>query len=133
MIYQRTSVMVFAALMCSCAVTPSPEVQAKRERIEATRPTCEGEKDCMAKWDAAQLYVVKNANYKIQSATSVLIETFNPGEADTGIAMSVTREPLGAGRYKFVAHAWCNNVFGCIHPPVDVVLDFNRQVAATTP
>lgn len=130
----RTGLIVLAVLVCSCVGLPSPEeeaaLRAKREQVEATRPTCEGEKDCAAKWDAAQLYVVKNSDFKIQTATNVLIETFSPSPGDLGTAISVTKEPLGGGRFKFVVRAYC---YVCTRHPVEVDLDFNRQVAAATP
>lgn len=109
----------------------STQPQAQSEQIEATRPTCEGEKDCAAKWDAAQLYVIKNAGYQMQIATNVLIETFN--SHNRAVAMSVTKEPLGGGRYRFIARAWCDSFLGCYRLPADAVLGFNRQVAAAAP
>ena len=103
---------------------------ARRARIEETRPTCDGEKDCFAKWEAAQLWVVKHAGMKLQTTTSVLIETYN----STGdLAMSVTKEPLGGGKYRIVAHATCANVFACSQAPVDAILNFNHDIAAAIP
>lgn len=125
---RRTAIFVISALICSCATAPSPREQAQ---IEATRPTCQGEKDCAAKWETAQLYVIKHTDYKLEIATNVLIETFD--SRDKGMAMSVTKEPLGGGQYKLVARAWCDSILGCYQPPVDVVLGFNQQVAASPP
>ena len=120
-----------SVLVCSCASTPWAEVQAQRARIEATRPTCEGEKDCQVKWETAQLYVVKNVDYRIETATSVLIETWP--SSNSALAMTVTKEPLGGGRYRFEARAWCGSPFGCSRPPEEVVLGFNESVAAAAP
>lgn len=103
---------------------------ARRAQIESTRPTCEGEKDCGAKWEAAQLWVVKHADMKLQTTTSVLIETYN---STGGLAMSVTKEPQGSGKYRIVAHATCQTVFVCSTQPIDAVLAFNRYVAEATP
>ena len=93
----------------------------------------DGESDCIAKWEAAQLWVVHNAGYKIQTATNVLIETYNPGQNDTDLAARVTKEPLGGGKYRLIIKAWCNNMFGCSHDPMTAALDFNSKIGATKP
>ena len=117
---------VFAALLLTgCASQPNVAI--------GPTPTCTGAEACKAKWDAAQLFVVKNAGRKIQVATDVIIETFNPSQYGTEIAMRVTKEPLGNGNYKLVAVAWCDNVFGCARNPRQIVADFNTYVSGITP
>ncbi len=119
------------AALAACA-TPDP---AQREEVERTRPTCDGAADCTAKWDAAQLWVVKNAGFKIQTTTNVVIQTFGPSTVtadSTSVAVTVTREPLGGQRYRIVAHASCGNPFGCTPELVPTLLDFNRTVSAAT-
>ena len=74
--------------------------------------------------------MTKNAAYKVQVITSVLIETYNPTEHSTSIAARVTREPLGNGRYKFVVQVYCDNMFGCRPDVLDAQLDFNRYVGS---
>lgn len=115
-------------LGASCASAPSPQVQAKRAEFERTIPTCAAEKDCEAKWEAAQVWVVKNAGYKIQTATNVLIETYNSIGSSTDVAVRVLKEPLGSGSYRFVVNVWCANIFGCFPNPWDAALDFNRTL-----
>jgi hypothetical protein len=105
---------------------------AKQAQIYNTAPVCLGKEDCAAKWDAAQLWVAKNAGYKIQTATNVIIETYNAFGSSTNLAASITKEPMGAGKYKIVAHLWCDNIFGCSPDRMDATLDFNRTVSATT-
>lgn len=125
---------VFAAvLIAGCATGSSPQVNAKRQQFEATIPTCSGEADCSAKWDAAQLWVVKNSGYKIQTATNVLIETYGSVGSSTDLAVRVTKEPLGGGAYKFVVYVYCGNIFGCFPDPWDTALAFNREIGATAP
>lgn len=92
------------------------ELAYKRQEIARTTPTCSNERECNAKWEMAQLWVVKNAAYKIQTATSVLIQTFNPGRSETRVAAQVTKEPTGGGAYRFVVRVWCDNMFGCLDP-----------------
>lgn len=108
---------------CAGMQQAAAEDTAKRAQIEQTRPTCDGQQDCAAKWEAAQLWVIKHAGMKLQTVTTVLIQTFN--SADYGLAMTVTKEPLGGGRYTIVAHATGLE-------PVDAVLAFNADIAAVS-
>lgn len=122
--------MTSCALVAGCATTPSPEMQARQAELARTTPVCRNETDCKAKWEAAQLWVVHNAAYKIQTSTSVVIETYNPGPSEPKIAARVTKEPIGGGSYKLLVNIWCNNIFGCIPNQWDAALDFNRTVSA---
>lgn len=130
--FKLSSILVFL-VASGCASTPSPQIQAKKAEFERTVPICEGEADCKAKWEAAQLWVVHNAGFKIQTATDVLVETYNPGPSDAKIAARVTKEPLGGGKYKLVVFVWCNNIFGCVPNGWDAAIDFNNKVGAATP
>lgn len=117
--------------LAGCAV--NPQHSAATQEFNRTIPTCDGEKDCAAKWDAAQLWVVKNAAYKLQTVSSVVIQTFNPGRNSVYLAAAVTKEPLGGGRFRLVARMWCNNLFGCSPDPMMALLQFNREVSAAVP
>ena len=127
-----TPLFVIAGLS-GCAVQQNPAVQAKIDEIQRTMPTCSSEKECNAKWETAQLWVVKNAGYKIQTATSVLIQTFNATGSRVELAAQITKEPQGGGRYQFVAKVWCDNIFGCRPNRLDALLDFNRTLNAVQP
>lgn len=118
------------AILAGCA-TPSPEREAKMAEARRTTPICRSEKDCAAKWDAAQLWIVKNAGYKIQTATNVVIQTYNSVNGDVGLQVQVTREPVGDGSYRIVALINCDNVFRCSQPLADALLDFNKTVGST--
>jgi hypothetical protein len=122
-----------AIVLAGCATQVDPAVQAKRDEIQRTIPTCVNEKECNAKWEMAQLWVVKNAGYKIQTATSVLIQTFNATGSRVQLAAEITKEPLGGGRYQFIAKVWCDNIFGCSPNRLDALLDFNRTLNAVQP
>lgn len=111
----------------------APERQAKLQQFRETIPVCEGEADCKAKWEAAQLWVVHNSRYKIQTATDVVIHTYTPVGADPSIGARVTKEPLGGGRYQIVVSVFCDNIFGCVPDAIDASLDFNRAVSAARP
>lgn len=115
-------------LLSSCASTPSPQQEIKKTEFISTIPVCDVKIDCEAKWEAAQLWVANNAGYKIQTATNVVIETFNPTRDDTYLAAKITKEPLGGGKYKIVATLWCNNMFGCNPDKWGASVAFNKSI-----
>ena len=128
-----TASLILAATLAGCAISPSMDEQMNRAEFERTIPTCDGEQDCNAKWEAAQLWVVHNAGFKIQTATNVLIETYNAVGGSSSIAARVTKEPLGGGRYKIVVRTFCDNMFGCTPVRWIAAFDFNRTVGAAKP
>jgi len=132
------ALITFAVLLSTAefATAKSAETLAKQAEFNRTIPICTNEKDCTDKWDAAQLWVVHHADFKIQTATNVLIETYNATNGTTSLAVRVTKEPVGGGQYKFLVNVWCDNIFGCIpnnrnfDDEWDAALDFNRTVGA---
>jgi len=130
---RQTSWLCLAFLLAGCSSAPSPQQQAIRSEFERTVPTCEGELDCKAKWEVAQLWIVQNAGFKIQAATDVVIETYNPDRNSPRIAARAVKEPLGGGRYRIVVSVWCANAFGCVPDSWQAAIDFNRKVGAAAP
>lgn len=115
----------------SCALEPTQsevEELSQQARVRDTIPTCEIEKECQNKWDAAQVWVSQNSGYKIQTASSAIIETYNSTDGSTALAMKVLKEPLGSGKYRFVLSAGCANLFGCDKRPIDVIQRFNDYI-----
>lgn len=123
---------VMAALV-GCAAPADPARAAKLQEAREGAPRCTGDKDCAAKWDAAQLWVVKNAGFKIQNATNVLIQTYFPTNSSVALGVEVTKEGEGGGVHVIRARIWCDNWIGCARDPLDALLDFNRKVAAAQP
>ncbi|HEX3529699.1 MAG TPA: hypothetical protein VH988_21790 [Thermoanaerobaculia bacterium] len=124
---------------------PVKKNPAKQAEIEASIPVCTGDADCVAKWEAAQLWVVHNAGFKLQTVTNVLLETYAPAYASAGITNNpddvgrifakITKEPIGNGSYRIVPIIACLarfRPFGaqdeCLTQ--DQTLDFNRTVTA---
>ena len=122
------STCLIALILTSCASGPSPDQGKMKTEYLNTIPVCDLKLDCTAKWEAAQLWVAKNAGYKIQTATNVIIETFNPTRDDTYLAAKITKEPIGSGKYKIVANLWCNNMFGCNPDKWLASIEFNKSI-----
>ncbi|UDF05075.1 hypothetical protein [Asticcacaulis sp. AND118] len=97
---------------------------------QTTIPVCETATECRDMWEMAEVWVVKNASYKIQTKTDVQISTYN--SADSGIQANILKEPLGNGRYRIVAHITCGAIANelCSAHPAFLSTDFNRTLNA---
>jgi hypothetical protein len=101
--------------------------------IQASTPYCTSEPDCNAKWAAAKIWVVKHAEYKIQTISDVLIQTVGPFEFQGDLAASVRKESMGAGKYAIKAVIKCGSNEGCMPDAQKSLLDFNQTVNAAHP
>ena len=129
---RRYPPLVIAAVLLgslSCAEMQRAR-QAKADEFQRTIPQCVSEKDCERKWAAAQSWVVAHSAWKIQTATSSLIETYNPTDGSTSPAFRVVKEPIGSDGYRFAVLVSCANIFGCTPDTWDLAVDFNRTVNA---
>ncbi|HXD08176.1 MAG TPA: hypothetical protein VN680_19280 [Burkholderiaceae bacterium] len=118
-----------AAALAGCATTNPAQLDEARRTV----PTCTAGADCAAKWDAAQLWIVQRAGFKLQTSTGVVLQTYGPSTAmqdSTRLAVTVTREPDGPQRFRIVPRIGCGNPFGCTPEVVPALLDFNRTVSA---
>jgi len=132
MITIRSATLVCALLATAC-VSPQQQIELQ-QLVEATIPTCDGTEDCAAKWEAAQRWVVQHAGYEIQTATDIVIQTIDAADSsDRKLMATVTKESIGAGKYRIVAQLSCRNMFGCATNPGKATLNFNRTVAAAAP
>lgn len=117
-------VLMLGMVLAGCA---SPEQlarqQEQRERFLASRPLCQGPRQCEAMWAAARNWVTSGCGMKIQTMTDSFIETF--GSIDTRLACRVTKDPVPEGGYRFEVTTGCGNVFGCFPDPWAAAFDFN--------
>lgn len=88
---------------------------------------------CVAPWQRAQLWLANHAAMKIQTATDVVVETFNPTGYSPVYGFSVTRSPgLRAGSYTIQMQPHCGNPLGCDPKPRDVELAFAYYIRTGT-
>lgn len=125
----------FALALNGCATTGQSNAnQTKANIFQATIPVCEGAADCQAKWEAAQFWVVKHSPMQLQVTTNVTIQTYNSPKDSLKLAASVTKEPLGNGRYKILINAWCDNwMFSCNPNKMDAQIHFNNYINSLKP
>ena len=123
-----TALALLLGAACGACALDSQAMQQKKAEFQRTIPTCEATIDCNAKWEAAQLWIIHHAGFKLQTVTDVILETYNPGPYDALDAVRVTKEPIGGGRYALVVYVWCNNIFSCVPNTWDAAIDFNRTI-----
>ena len=123
---KRIVTLLAAVVLAGCA-TVDPHLAEKQAALHDNVPTCHEAKECEVKWAAARSWVIDNAGMKIQNITDGYIETYGPGDS-MNLAVRVEKKPLPDGSYKIEARVWCGNPFGCLRPPVDAALDFERTV-----
>jgi hypothetical protein len=92
-----------------------------------TEAVCD-DANCDECWERAQLWIVKHSKWKIQTATNVLIQTYNPTGSDPSYGFTVTKEPAGNGRYRITIEMSCGNMFGCSPKAEDVERAFYHYV-----
>lgn len=85
--------------------------------------------NCATAWERTQLWIAKHSRWKIQTATDVLIQTYNPPEHNPSYGITATKEPIGGGRYTITLALRCANFIRCDPREADVVAAFNHYVA----
>lgn len=129
----RTVIAIACCVASSGCATNIAARDAALAEFQSTVPTCTGEAQCKAMWEAAQVWVAQHSDMKIQTATDVLIETYGGGQYSATLSMRVLKVPQGGGSYRIEFSGGCNNVFGCVPDRLQAGTDFNRAVGAATP
>jgi hypothetical protein len=75
---------------------------------------------CKTEWERTQLWFAKHSSMKVQTATDVMLQTYNTVGSDPSYSFSATKEPIGGGRYRISVAMACGNMFGCSPAPADV-------------
>ncbi len=106
----RLGVFAAATLLSGCAMLNqnrtadlSPEL---RDAFE-TELYCTGDAQCKLMWERAVYYVATTSRWSLQAQTNNLIETEGVPNNYYALGYSITREPMGEGRYRIETRAWC--------------------------
>ena len=127
----KNIVLITAFLLHGCTTIPTEQQQAQIAELQANTPKCIEEKECQRKWDAAQVWVSNNAGFRIQTASSAIIETYNSPEGSTDFAARVTKTPIGTGQYQFDLFVGCGNwLLGCKTSKYEIFRNFNNTINA---
>ena len=123
--------LIAAAVLAGCATVPDPAAEQQAALLASSVPTCKEAKECEVKWAAARDWVIDHAGMKLQNIQPDYMDTYNPPDSGTELAVMVRKKPQADGSYKIVARVWCDNWIGCIPmTPTDATLDFDRTVTA---
>jgi len=98
--------------LTGCASTES-QLSSELQKELNTPLYCEEGISCKDMWERATYFVKSNSGFKLQILNDNVIETYNPTSNSPSLAFSISKEPLGDGKYKIWTKAWCNNIFGC--------------------
>jgi hypothetical protein len=117
-------------LLCAAAAGCSTQGQVDPDVMQiATTPlTCTSKAECDTWWQRAQTWVTDHSKYKIESATSTLIQTAGPDGGKRALAYEITRtaNPDGTATIGFAAH--CDGSMGCKPNPWEAGADFKTFV-----
>jgi hypothetical protein len=100
--------------------------QAIEEALVPARsigPSVVCDSGCKVEWQRAQLWLARHSVMKIQTATDVLLQTYNTDATDnSGYSFSVTKEPTDGSRYRVSIEIACHTGkwTGCDPKPDDV-------------
>ncbi|MFL5560740.1 MAG: hypothetical protein ACJ79K_04610 [Gemmatimonadaceae bacterium] len=123
---KRSVLAVFLLVLCACPATKLDVGPA----TGAPPATCNS--GCTAEWERAQLWIVNHSRLKIQLATDVTIQTYNPPDNSTDFAFSATKEPIGGDSYRITLGMGCVNLISCGSRPEDIKAAFNYYVSTGT-
>lgn len=122
---KSASLAFVSVILTACAV--SPETQAKMDEYARTIPTCASAAACQSKWNMARAWVETNGDFGIRSATDERIVSTTNISSDSGIGITVKREPAANGTFQITVDMQCLVAYGC--PQIwDMMIDFNRTV-----
>jgi hypothetical protein len=123
----KIALSIFFSLAVTGCVTPVQLSEAQKLQLKPV--ACAGDDACKIAWQKAQLWLVKNSAYKLQTANDTLLQTFNGPAHTTEITYTVTKEPVTVGNYEIVMRAGCDNYLGCTpRAPVEMILEFNNYL-----
>lgn len=86
---------------------------------------------CVIEWQRAQLWIDRHSKMKIQTATDVIVQTFNPSSSGgPAYGFTAQKTPLGSLRYRITVEPQCvKALIGCTETPEDLAAAFYYFVA----
>ena len=117
---QISPLALLLAALSGCAMNTAALTQALAPAAGiGTEVHCDS--GCTVPWQRAQLWVANHAAMKVQTATDVLIQTYNVTGYEPAYSITVTKTPQPvAGQYVIAISLSCGNLFGCNPKEPDV-------------
>jgi len=125
-------VLACLALFTAWGCTPTRLAPLTDDEIaEANMPLdCSSGADCAFRWRRAHFWIAENASLKIQTASDVVIETYNAPPYSAGWAFRATREPRTATTERITLWPSCGPSGLCREPNLRKIAQFHRYVRA---
>lgn len=127
MTHRNTLLALVVVLASGCASTITPKLQAVLVNAPTGPVACAD--TCKTEWERAQLWITNHSKWKVQTATDVVISTYNPPNYDVSYGFTITREPLGEGKYRISMGLMCGNPLGCDPEPNEVRRAFYQYIS----
>jgi hypothetical protein len=121
--FEKLAPCIAASLLYGCGQMP-----ASGERAASETLVCTSKAQCDLYWQRAQAWVANNSEYRLQTVTDTIIETYGPLAARSGLAFRITKVPDDKEGARIYALPACSNAFGCTPAPADAVIAFRRFV-----
>ncbi|ALA60181.1 hypothetical protein [Nitrospira moscoviensis] len=118
---------LLVSILAACT-TLTPEQELHLKTIAATPVVCSKGDDCEMKWGRAIAWISRNSQWKIQTQTDNIIQTYTPIGASAASGFLVNKVPLGDGRYEIMMTSGCANFIGCIPDATTLRARFNEFV-----
>lgn len=127
-IFSATAFLVL--ILSACAVPPA--TLALRAEYESTIPTCSSDEDCQRKWAIARAWVVENSDFAIRSESETRIMSTSNINSQSGLGVTVNRNPIEGGNYQIMVSVDCFSAYGCPNT-LETKVDFNRTLNGAQP
>ena len=126
-IFVKVPLCIAATLLSGCGQMPASSERVANPAAAETL-LCTNKTQCDLYWQRAQAWVANNSEYRLQTVTDTIIETYGPLAARSGLAFRITKVPDDKEGARIYALPACSNVFGCSPTPADAVIAFRRFV-----
>lgn len=119
---------LLALSLAACGLMPVPPDNPADSPEAAAPLTCSSRAQCDLYWQRAQAWIAGNSDYKIQTATDTVIQTFGPFNSRVVLAFSVIRVPNADGSGRITIAAACGTR-ECVPRRTDAIVAFKRYVS----
>ena len=113
-------VLLSLALLAGCAAT--------KVAPEFATPTCDDDRECDAKWRAAEAWITYNTGQAVAEKTDSMMRTNMTQSPGNYLSVRVHKVPADDGSYRIEAEIYCAMKVGCTPSPWEATQLFNRSV-----
>jgi hypothetical protein len=127
---RRVSALALVIAVSACSTTTQAARAAFASLPPGSSSVVQCDSGCTIQWQRAQIWLANHSPMKIQTATDVLLQTYNPTGYDPKYGFSVMKSPQSrAGSYMISMEMHCGNPLGCEPDARDVERAFAHYVS----